>query len=70
MSKMIAVESSHIDAIGYDEGKKELAVEFSSGMLYCYEGVPLQVWKELKGASSKGAYLHKNIKGVYEYRKG
>jgi KTSC domain-containing protein len=65
MNKLIIVESSMIHAVGYDSGTKILEVVFNSGRTYCYEGVPLKVYKELMAADSKGRYMRSEIVGAY-----
>ena len=39
------------------------------GRHYRYSGVPLQVFKELLAAGSKGQYHDKNIKWTYAYKR-
>ncbi len=63
------VESSNITAIGYDEEKRELRVQFKSGAEYIYSDVPQDVVQAFLAAESKGKYLNEHIKGVYEAEK-
>ena len=65
MVKLIPVESSMIQAVGYDRKTHVLEVVFTSGQTYCYEGVPSKVYKELMAAASKGQYMRSEIIGVY-----
>ncbi|MBI4851100.1 MAG: KTSC domain-containing protein [Acidobacteria bacterium] len=67
MATLIPVDSSMIDAVGYDKKTKELEVLFSSGKTYCYKDVPLKVYKELMDADSKGSYMRDAIIDVYSY---
>lgn len=60
----IAVDSSHVVSVGYDEGTLE--VEFNSG-IYCYYDVPEYIFEELIASDSKGSYLHRNVKNSYSY---
>lgn len=69
MVDMNYVDSSNIEAIGYNSGKQELHVQFLSGATYVYHGVPEHVYEEIMDAPSKGSYLNRVIKGVYEYAK-
>jgi len=55
--------------IGYNSDEQELYVQFLSGATYVYHGVPEHVYEEIMGAPSKGSYLNRVIKGVYEYAK-
>jgi len=36
------------------------------GYEYIHAGVPIDIWKGFKAASSKGSYYDRNIKGRYE----
>lgn len=60
------VESSNIEAVGYDETTAELFVLFKNKGLYSYKGVPAGEFPLLRGADSVGKYLNTNIKKVYE----
>jgi hypothetical protein len=53
----------------YDPVQLILTVEFVSGLVYEYMGVPENVYRELRVSSSKGTYLNKYIKRNYEYKK-
>ncbi len=50
MAKLIPVESSMIQAVGYDPKTRILEVVFNSGRTYGYEDVPPKVHKELISA--------------------
>jgi len=65
MVEMHFVDSSNVEAIGYDAGAQELYVRFLSGGTYVYHGVPEDVYDELMGAPSKGSYLNRIIKMNY-----
>ena len=69
MVDMKYVDSSNIEAIGYNSDEQELYVRFLSGANYVYYGVPEHVYEEIMDAPSKGSYLNRVIKGVYEYAK-
>lgn len=64
---MTKVESSNIDAIGYDYQEEILIVRFNSGATYEYYGVPEAMYKAIMDADSKGKFLNKNIKNAYDY---
>ena len=67
---MIPVESSMINAVGYDRESRRLQVIFNTGQVYCYEGVPPEVFEGLLAADSKGRYMRAHIIAVYPYRRG
>jgi hypothetical protein len=63
------VSSSDIASIGYDEDNQILEVEFNSGSVYQYSGVPSSEYDGIMNADSKGKYLHANIKNRYPFVK-
>lgn len=65
--KWTLVKSSNLRRIVYSRSIQELRVEFKSGALYRYDGVPKRIAKEMFTASSMGRYLHYRIKGKYPY---
>lgn len=69
MPEMIHVNSSNIDAIGYDLASQEVYVRFLNGSLYVYRGVPEFLYDEFKAAPSYGSFLHRNIKNAYPYER-
>ncbi|MBI4830636.1 MAG: KTSC domain-containing protein [Candidatus Lindowbacteria bacterium] len=69
MPEMIYVDSSNIEMIGYDENAAELHVQFLSGGYYVYHDVPQATFDELMYAPSKGSFLNREIKGVYQFTK-
>lgn len=60
------VESSNIYAVA-TEGR-DLYVRFISGGSYVYFGAG-HLFNDLVNASSCGAFLSNNIKGIYDYQK-
>jgi hypothetical protein len=64
---MTFVESSLIQAVGYDAGRRLLEIAFTSGRAYWYADVPLEVYEGLMAAESKGQYFLAYIRDVYEY---
>lgn len=67
--EMIAVESSNIESVGYDEVEQEVYVKFLNGSVYVYRGVPSHDFEGLRDAPSVGSYLHRNFKNVYAYER-
>lgn len=65
----ITVSSSNISSIGYDADSNTLEIEFRSGGIYRYFGVPQTVYSGLRAASSHGSYLAQHIKDRYRYEK-
>lgn len=63
------VESSNLKSIGYDEFLLVLEIEFKSGAVYRYYGVPSEVHDELINAGSVGKYFNANVKSKYNFLK-
>ncbi len=63
--EMHHVVSSNLYAIGY--GDNSLVIEFNSGGIYEYYGVPFEVFCELLNASSHGKYFSNFIKNRYPF---
>jgi len=62
-----SVSSSNISSIGHDESSQTLEVEFLTGAIYEYYGVPEHVYQELINASSVGSYFAHRIKNTYNF---
>ncbi|MBK6960090.1 MAG: KTSC domain-containing protein [Gammaproteobacteria bacterium] len=63
------VTSTDIRAIGCDADSQTLEIEFNSGSVYDYAGVPQGEYDGFMGADSKGKYFHANIKNRYSFVK-
>lgn len=66
---MIAVNSSTIEAIGYDASAMTLQVKFKNGALYEYSEVPQYVYDAVIESESVGKALNSEVKGKYEFVK-
>jgi hypothetical protein len=70
MPDMIFVDSSNVEAVGYDSATQELHVRFlKSGETYVYYAVEEWVFQELMQSDSKGKYLNANIIPRYQFGK-
>ena len=70
MPEMQYVDSSNIEAIGYDSSTQELHVRFlKSGLTYVYYGVEDWVFQEFLAADSKGIFLNERVKPTYDCAK-
>lgn len=65
--KMHHVESSAIEAVGYDPENCLLHVRFKQTGLYTYRNVPPDVFREFLAASSKGRFYNQYIRNAYKY---
>jgi hypothetical protein len=65
--KLEPVESSMIQAAGYDEKSYTLEVVFNSGKTYRYFEVPQTVYLELMESDSKGSYMLSDVIDCFPY---
>ncbi len=63
------VSSSNLRSVGYDPATMTLEIEFHSGAIYQYSGVPESVYEGLMSSASKGSYFHAYIRGRYQDRR-
>ena len=54
-------------SVGYDAQSQTLEIEFQSGAVYEYLGVPREVHQELMSTESKGQYFNSEIRDDYEF---
>lgn len=64
--KKVAVKSSVIATVAYDEEAKTLDIEFRSGAVYRYAGVPADIFQKLLAAGSKGRFFGGHIRNHFE----
>ena len=63
----LAVQSSLLASVAYDHQRAILQLEFGSGAVYQYFGVPVQSYQELMQAASHGAYFNRHIRSSFRY---
>jgi hypothetical protein len=63
----IAVHSSSLATVAYDDQRAILQVEFRDGAAYQYAAVPRRIYQDLLRADSKGAYFNHHIRGLFPY---
>ena len=61
------VESEALRSVGYDAKRHVLEIEFNSGEVYRYFGVPASVHVELMDAESHGEYFSHHVRDVFEF---
>ena len=61
------VISSSLRSVGYDAATETLEIEFRSGGVYRYYGVPREVYEALMKAPSLGSYFQAYIRDEYRY---
>ena len=68
MAQRVRLDSSAIEAVGYDRNEQTLDVRFRAGHSYRYSRVPEFVYRELSNAESAGAFWNA-VKDQFEYVK-
>ena len=68
MPRMQRVESSSVEAVGFDPARNELTVRFVGGSTYVYGMVPRAVFEALLGADSIGRFVNERIKPRHPVR--
>ncbi len=61
------VSSTAINSVSYKHAAQELYIEFNTGHVYRYDGVPRKTLRNLLRARSVGKYFHQHIKGQYDF---
>jgi len=64
-----AVRSTNVASVGYDPKSKVLEIQFKSGGVYQYSGVPEKRYQSLMKASAIGSYFVREIKPWYACRR-
>jgi hypothetical protein len=62
-----AVVSTSLAAVAYDRAGHILQLEFRSGSVYRYFGIPAEVHDGRLQASSKGRYFNREIRERFRY---
>jgi len=71
--RMVRVESSNVEEVGYVDGIGRLWVRFhwkpgAKFTLYAFDHVPRSVYEGFFTAPSKGVYFHRAVKDRYQFR--
>jgi hypothetical protein len=61
----IELNSTSLHTVGYLDRQALLELEFKSGAIYRYLGVPAATYRGLLGAESKGAYFNGHIRNRF-----
>jgi hypothetical protein len=60
------VKSRILRFVGYNATTKILEIEFHSGLVYQYSGVPLNVYKNLMRSNEIGKYFTEKIRTQFQ----
>jgi len=58
---MFPVASSRITEMGYDAETAIVYVRFTDGVGWSYMNVPVDVWEQFVGSSSKGRFIKETL---------
>lgn len=58
-------QSTALSKASYDPDGGTLDITFTSGRTFTYEGVPAEVFYELRDSGSPGSFFHAQIKNNY-----
>ena len=59
------VKSRILRSVGYDESSKILEIEFQTGLIYQYAGVPPKVYRELIRSDEVGKYFIDKVRNRF-----
>jgi lysyl-tRNA synthetase class 2 len=61
--------STVIRSFAYEAAARRLTVIFRSGRRYTYLEVPAEIYRELRGAFSKGEYFNEHIRDQFAFER-
>ncbi len=56
------VKSAIMRSVGYSPGAKILEIEFHTGLVYQYSGVPSKIYDDLMHSKEPGKYFSENVR--------
>lgn len=65
----LAVDSTTLAWVAYDEGSRRLDIQFRDGVRYAYLAVPGHLFRALLAAHSKGQFFNRSIRRAFSYVK-
>ena len=63
------IKSSNFKRAEYDTEKKNLIIEFNTGIRYEYLDVPHQLFTQMRMSESQGKFFSSKIAKVYKFKK-
>jgi len=58
----LSVKSRILRSVGYDDSTKILEIEFHTGLVYQYSGVPPKVYADLMHSNEVGKYFSEKVR--------
>ena len=52
-------------SVGYDDSTKNLEIEFQTGLVYQYSGVPPKVYSDLINSEAVGKYFSEKVRNRF-----
>ncbi len=62
----VPVKSRILRSVGYDESTKILEIEFQTGLVYQYAGVPAKVHLDLMHSAEPGKYFSEKVRPRFQ----
>jgi hypothetical protein len=62
----LSVKSRILRSVGYDDSKKILEIEFLTGLVYQYSGVPPKVYANLMHSGEIGKYFSEKVRPIFQ----
>ena len=59
------VQSTILRSVGYDTDKKNMEIEFHSGLIYQYSSVPSKVYADLISAPAVGKFFSDKVRNRF-----
>ena len=60
------VKSRILRSVGYNDSTKILEIEFHTGLVYQYSGVPPKVYKDLMSSGEIGKYFSEKVRPKFQ----
>jgi hypothetical protein len=62
----LAVKSRILRSVGYNDSTKVLEIEFHTGLVYQYSGVPPKVYADLMHSGEIGKYFSEKVRPKFQ----
>ncbi|MGA2105641.1 KTSC domain-containing protein [Methanoregula sp.] len=61
----LPVKSCILRSVGYDDTMKNMEIEFHSGLVFQYSGVPSKVYSDLVSSTAVGKYFSEKVRNRF-----
>ncbi len=59
------VQSCILRSVGYDDNLKNMEIEFHSGLIYQYSGVPSKIYADLMSSAAVGKFFSDKVRNRF-----